>query len=98
MLMRRLCHALILLVSIPAAAFAQSGRPEIIRDSHHDQSPPLREMPPGPRRIGELEAEPVRRIPSNRIPHTGRDPVIQNGAQATVLAAPSTSNNFEGVG
>jgi hypothetical protein len=95
-------HALILLLAMPAAAFAQGGPAEIIRDSHHDVSPPLREMPPGPRHFGILEAEPVRRIPSSRALPFDPDPVVQgpraSGAGAAAVLAPTTTNNFEGIG
>src|SRR5262245_28085763 len=101
--MRKLRDVLILLlpalVLMPVAASAQNGRPQVIRDDHHDTSPPLRELPPGPRRIGELEAERPKHIPSNRIPFTGRDAVLQGAPAGPVtLAAPTTSANFEGVG
>src|SRR4030095_12209989 len=57
------------------------------------------EMSPGPRRIGELEAEPARRIPSNRIPFAGRDSVLQGPhGPVSTLAAPSTITTFEGIG
>jgi hypothetical protein len=97
--MRRLRHAVILLLALPATVLAQSGRPQVNRDSYHDVSPPLREMPPGPRLAGILEAEPVRRIPSSRNPSFGPDPVLQ--APRTALAtplAPATVSNFDGVG
>src|SRR5262249_46193443 len=59
-----------------------------------------RELPPGPRRVGDLEAEPVRHIPSSRNPSFGRDPVLQPAlrGQAVALAAPTTITNFNGVG
>jgi hypothetical protein len=106
MLMRRFRHVLILLLTVlltvPAAAIAQSGRPEVMRETHHDMSPPLREMPPGPRRFGDLEAEPVRHIPSSRIPSFDPDPVLQKapvqGQGLAALAAPATIANFAGVG
>src|SRR5215510_14348233 len=100
--MLRLRHALVLLLLAPTAAWAQSGRPEIILDLHHDMSLPLREMPPGPRRIGDLEAEPVRHIPSTRTQPLGPDPVLQTpprgGMAALVPLAPATVANFDGVG
>jgi len=93
-------RVLILLLAMPATALAQSGRAEIIRDSHHDVSPPLRELPPGPRRFGNLEAEPVKRIPSARVLPFDPDPIVQGPrrAGAAPLAAPATTNNFEGIG
>jgi hypothetical protein len=98
-------YAVIMLLAMPAAAFAQNGRPEIIRDSHHDVSPPLRELPPGPRHFGDLEAEPVKRIPSSRTLPFDADPVVQGprrpnagGAAAAPLLAPTTTANFEGIG
>jgi hypothetical protein len=94
-------RTLILLLALPATALAQNGRPEIIRDSFHDVSPPLRELPPGPRHFGNLEAEPVKHIPSSRVAPNESDPVVQGprkaGAAAPLLA-PTTTNNFEGVG
>jgi hypothetical protein len=97
-------RTLFLLLTIPTVAFAQTGRPEIIRDSHHDVSPPLRELPPGPRRFGDLEAEPVKRIPSARVLPFEPDSIVQGprrsigGAAAPLLLAPTLSNNFEGIG
>ena len=98
--MRRLRYVLILLLAVPTAALAQTGRPEVIRETHHDVSPPLREMPPAPRIVGALEAEPVRRIPSSRIPSFGPDPALQATREASVAveAAPVTLVNFDGVG
>jgi len=97
--MRRLRHAVILLLALPAAVLAQSGRAQVNRDSYHDVSPPLRDLPPGPRLAGILEAEPVRRIPSSRIPSFGPDPVLQAPRAALApLAAPATLTNFDGVG
>lgn len=57
-------------------------------------------MPPGPRRIGNLEAEPVRHIPSSRVPSFGPDPLLQATPKAGVaaLAAPVTLANFDGLG
>ena len=94
-------RTLILLLALPATALAQAGRPQIIRDTYHDVSPPLRELPPGPRRIGNLEAEPVRRIPSSRVLPFESDPVLQaprKAGAATALLAPVTTSNFEGIG
>src|ERR1044071_9861993 len=90
-------RAAILLLTLPATAFAQ-GRPEVIPATHHDVSPPLREMPPGPRYFGALEAEPVRHIPSARKGHFGPDPVLQAPTGPTGLAAPATQANFDGIG
>jgi hypothetical protein len=99
MLMPRLRHVLLLLLTLPATAFAQSGRPEVIRESHRDVSPPLREMSVGPRVQGILEAEPVRRIPSSRVPSFGPDPVLQaRPAPGLALTAPATVANFDGIG
>ena len=94
-------RTLILLLAMSGTALAQSGRPEIIRDNFHDVSPPLRELPPGPRRIGTLEAEPVKRIPSSRALPFESDPVVQGARKAGTAApllAPATTNNFEGIG
>ena len=103
--MQRVRSAVFLVLSAlvswpPATALAQSGRPEMIRETHHDVSPPLRELPPGPRRVGDLEAEPVRRIPSSRNPSFGPDPVLQPAPKARLapLAAPTAIVNFDGVG
>src|SRR5438874_9579837 len=101
--MPKVRHVLALLLAMPAAAFAQSGRAEIVHATHHDVSPPLREMPPGPRHFGILEAEPVRRIPSSRVLPYDPDPVVQGprrptGAAAAALVAPTPSANFEGIG
>ena len=97
--MLRLRYAAILLLALPATVLAQSGRAQVNRDSYHDVSPPLRDMPPGPRLAGILEAEPVRRIPSSRNPNFGPDPVLQAPRTAvTALAAPATAANFDGIG
>src|SRR5262245_12257720 len=65
-------------------------------------SPPLRELPPGPRRIGDLEAEPVRHIPSSRTQPLGPDAVLQkpprDGMAALAPLAPTTIANFDGIG
>src|SRR5262249_21630100 len=87
-------------LALPATVFAQGGQAQINRDSFHDVSPPLREMPPGPRLAGVLEAEPVRRIPSSRNPSFGPDPVLQP-PRSRLLApalAPATVTNFDGIG
>ena len=68
--MFRAGSALLLLLLAPAVAFAQGG-PQVIRDNQHDVSPPLRDLPPAARHVGELEAEPVRVIPSGAV-HEGR--------------------------
>src|SRR4051812_35433814 len=100
--MDRVRHAFVflLLLLMPGAAFAQSGRAEIVRATHQDVSPPLRELPPGPRHFGILEAEPVRRIPSSRVLPFEADPVVQGPRRgaAVALVAPTTSANFEGIG
>ena len=97
--MLRLRHAVILLLALPATVLAQSGRAQVNRDSYHDVSPPLRELPPGPRLAGNLEAEPVRRIPSSRNPSFGPDPVLQRPrTSVAALAAPATVTNFDGIG
>src|ERR671938_235805 len=94
--MLRIRYAVILLLALPATALAQSGRAQVNRDSYHDVSPPLREIPPVPHVIGALEAEPVRRIPSPRIPSFGPDPVLQAPTSATTEAlAPTTVANFD---
>jgi hypothetical protein len=74
--MLRLRHALILLMALPATALAQNSQVRVNRDSFHDVSLPLRELPPGPRLAGILEAEPVRRIPVAH-PVVRPDPVLQ---------------------
>ena len=89
--------ALLLLVLAPAAAFAQVGRPEVITPSHQDVSPPLRDLPPAARHAGDLEAEPVRVIPSRRNP-LGPDQVVQQPPSAPARLAPSLIRNFDGVG
>ena len=66
--MFRTGSALLLLILAPTAAFAQPGPPQVINPSHHDISPPLRDLPPAARHVGDLEAEPVRVIPSRRYP------------------------------
>ena len=95
-------HVLVLLLALPASALAQSGRADVILSTHHDVSPPLREMPPGPRHFGDLEAEPVRHIPSSRVLPYEPDPVVQGPRRgtgaATALVAPTTSTNFDGIG
>jgi hypothetical protein len=97
--MRRVRLLFILLLTLPATTFAQSGPPEVIRATHQDVSPPLRELPPGPRHFGVLEAEPVRHIPSSRNPSFGPDPVLQTATRAPVSAlAPATLANFDGIG
>src|SRR5262245_22440429 len=97
--MLRLRDAVILLLALPATVLAQSSQAQVNRDSYHDVSPPLREMPPGPHIVGVLEAEPVRRIPSTRIPSFGPDPVLQTpSARITAALAPATMSNFDGIG
>jgi len=98
----KLRYAIVLLLLTPTALWAQNGRPEVIVDVHHDMSPPLREMPPGPRRIGDLEAEPVRHIPSSRTQPLGPDAVLQkpprDGMAALAPLAPTAITNFDGIG
>src|SRR5262249_32692058 len=96
--MLRLRHAVILLLAVPATVLAQGRPAQVNRDFYHDVSPPLRELPPGPRLGGVLEAEPVRRIPSTRIPSFGPDPVLQAPRAAFAPLAPTTTTNFDGIG
>src|SRR5262249_56911069 len=73
---------------------------QLRRAAFADVPPPLREMPPGPRLAGVLEAEPVRRIPSSRHPSFGPDPVL-HAPRSRLLApalAPATVTNFDGIG
>jgi len=95
--MFRAGSALLLLVLAPAAAFAQPGPPQVINPSHHDVSPPLRDLPPAARHVGDLEAEPVRVIPSRRNP-LGPDQVVQQRTSAPAFLAPTLTRNFDGVG
>ena len=94
--MFRTGSALLLLILAPAAALAQPGPPQVINASHRDTSLPLRDLPPAARHVGDLEAEPVRQIPSRRNP-LGPDQVVQP-ATAPTLQTPSTIRNFDGVG
>jgi len=89
-----------LLLGLPGAAMAQGGPPQVVLATEHDVSPPLRELPPGPRHFGVLEAEPVKRIPSSRTPASGPDRVLQKAPQpgAPAFLAPATIANFDGVG
>src|SRR5258705_14008503 len=95
--MSRLRYLLCLLLLVPASALAQNGPPSVIPASQHDVSPPLRELPPAPRQVGALEAEPVRQIPSRRLPF-GPDPVVQGSHAAATRLAPVTTSKFEGIG
>ena len=95
--MNRLRHLVLLLLLLPASALAQVGRPEVIPANHQDVSPPLRDLPPAARRFGPLEAEPVRQIPSHRVP-LGPDQVVQATREAVTQLAPMTTRNFNGVG
>ncbi|MEO7273289.1 MAG: hypothetical protein ABIX28_14705 [Vicinamibacterales bacterium] len=95
--MFRVGSALLLLVLAPAVAFAQPGPPQVITPSHQDVSPPLRDLPPAARHVGDLEAEPVRVIPSSRNP-LGPDQVVQRATSAPTLLAPTLTRNFDGVG
>jgi len=90
----------VLLLGLPGAAMAQGGPPQVVLATEHDLSPPLRELPPGPRHFGVLEAEPVKRIPSSRTPASGPDRVLQKAPQpgAPAFLAPATIANFDGVG
>jgi hypothetical protein len=96
--MLRFRFALMLLLAVPASALAQTGRPQIIPADRHDVSPPLRDLPPAPRIVGELEAEPARLIPSRRIAPSGPDAALQSSTLAPTLAAPSIGLNFDGIG
>jgi hypothetical protein len=90
-----------LLLAVPGTALAQGGPPQVIPAAQHDVSPPLRELPPGPKHIGILEAEPVRRIPSSRAVAFGPDPVLQKAPPAGTapqFLAPATLANFDGIG
>jgi hypothetical protein len=88
----------LLLVS-PSLALAQSQRAIEVRASHHDVSPPLRDMPPIPWRLGEFEAEPAKPIPSRRQPPVGPDQVVQGKRFAPVAGqAPATALNRDGIG
>jgi hypothetical protein len=88
-----------LLLLAPSLALAQSQRAIEVRASHHDVSPPLRDMPPIPWRLGEFEAEPVKPIPSRRQPPGGPDQVVQGKRFAPVAGqAPAATLNRDGIG
>ena len=89
---------LLLVGAIARPAFAQSERSEVRPSTYHDVSPPLRDLPPGPRVYGILEAEPVRRIPSSRNPTFGPDPLLAPTSSAPTLLAPATLQNVDGIG
>ena len=89
---------LLLLGTVAPPAFAQSVRSEVRPSSYHDVSPPLRDLPPGPRVYGILEAEPVRRIPSSRNPTFGPDPLLAPMSTAPTRLVPATLQNFDGIG
>ena len=89
---------LLLLGTMTASAFAQSGRAEVRPSTYHDVSPPLRDLPPGLRVYGILEAEPVRRIPSSRNPTFGPDPLLATSNAAPIRLAPAPLRNFDGIG
>ena len=90
--------SLLLVGAIAPPAFAQSDRSEVRPSTYHDVSPPLRDLPPGPRVNGILEAEPVRRIPSSRNPSFGPDPLLAPTGTAPTRLAPATLRNFDGIG
>jgi pre-peptidase len=89
---------LLLVAAVAPRAFAQSERAEVRGSAYHDVSPPLRDLPPGPRVYGILEAEPVRRIPSSRNPTFGPDPLLAPRNLAPAVLAPATLRNFDGIG
>ena len=89
---------LLLVGAVAQRGFAQSERAEVRPSTYHDVSPPLRDLPPGPRVYGILEAEPVRRIPSSRNPTFGPDPLVARTSTASTLLAPATLRNFDGIG
>src|SRR5258705_12956829 len=84
-------------VAVAQSGFAQGGRADVRPSAYHDVSPPLRDLPPGPRVYGVLEAEPVRRIPSSRNPTFGPDPLLTRPSALTALA-PATLRNFDAIG
>src|SRR5262249_41949811 len=70
--------------------------PQVQEEEHHDVSPPLISIPPAPRQPGHRVHD-HERLPRPENPNAGAgDPVLQQ--QAPVLAAPATTNNFDGVG
>ena len=79
-------------------ALTQTGQAEVRPSSFHDVSLPLRDLPPGIRIYGILEAEPVRRIPSSRRPTFGPDPLVAPVNNITPKLAPATQANFDGIG
>src|SRR3954451_126898 len=87
----------LLFLATTPSAFGQSGRAEVRPSSYHDVSPPLRDLPPGPRIYGILEAEPVRRIPSARNPTFGPDPLAGSTNAAPIRLAPAPLRNFDGI-
>src|SRR3954471_13021029 len=88
-----------LLLFAPSVALAQSQRAIEVRAIHHDVSPPLRDMPPIPWRLGEFEAEPAKPIPSRRQPPGGPDEAVQGKRFAPVAGqAPATALNRDGIG
>jgi pre-peptidase len=89
---------LMLIAAVAAPAAGQSPRAEIRPSTYHDTSLPLRDLPPGPRVYGVLEAEPVRRVPSSRRPSFGPDPLLRQTATAPALLAPATLQNFDAIG
>jgi hypothetical protein len=101
---RAIAAAVLLAASIvPSVGIAgppgSPGAPAVIGSQRHDISPPLRDQPPsGVSTISRFRTKRWARLPRHlrsdaRV--TLADPVVQVGPGAT--AAPSTSENFEGI-
>src|SRR5512141_3440584 len=95
--------AVLALFALSSLAFTQNNKVEINHQVHSDVSVPLRDMAPAPRRESAREAEPIRRIPSNRKPTGQPDSALQSTFGETTNGAvsinvPATTINIDGVG
>ncbi len=86
------------LLTLALPASSQNAGPQVIRDVHHDVSPPLRDIPTSliqPPRYGR-KVVPIGSLPSPTFAPEVADPVLQDAPGSELLV--SNSLNFDGIG
>ena len=89
------CLSCLVFSSAVVSADDDHGPAQVIQEEKHDVSPKLRDMGPFWFNAGPVHIRPLR-FPGAQAHGSQTDPVVQSGPTAKL--APSTANNFAGVG